>query len=57
VSPTATLGVSSVFVGHDLASVAHISHRIAAIYLGQLVEIAESTELCAHPLHPYTRRC
>jgi oligopeptide/dipeptide ABC transporter ATP-binding protein len=51
----ATLGVSYLFIGHDLAGVAHISHRIAVMYLGQLVELAETDELCERPMHPYTQ--
>ena len=49
------LGVSYLFIGHDLAAVAHISQRIAVMYLGKLVEVADSLELCGKPLHPYTK--
>ncbi len=51
----ARLGVSYLFIAHDLAAVSHLSHRTAVMYLGRLVEVADSLELCAKPLHPYTK--
>jgi peptide/nickel transport system ATP-binding protein len=49
------LGVAYLFIGHDLATVTHISQRIAVMYLGRIAEEASSDELVERPLHPYTK--
>jgi len=49
------IGVTYLLIAHDLAVVKHMSNRIGVMYLGKLVEIAESEELHSHPFHPYTQ--
>ena len=49
------LGLTIMFIAHDLSVVKYFSDRIGVMYFGHMVELAESEELFAHPLHPYTK--
>lgn len=51
----AEMGLTYLFIAHDLSVVKHISNRIGVMYLGKMVELADSNELIGHPIHPYTK--
>ncbi len=48
------LGLTILFISHDLRVVRHITHRVAVMYLGSVMELGETEEIFEHPFHPYT---
>ena len=50
------LGLSYLFISHDMGGVERISHRVAVMYLGQIVEIGSRRDIFEHPVHPYTKK-
>ena len=49
------LGITYVFIAHDLAVVRHIADKIAVMYLGRIVETMDAEDILTHPMHPYTK--
>src|SRR5699024_12537541 len=50
------LGLTYLFIAHDLSMIKHFCDRVAVMYMGTIVELAESEELYSNPIHPYTKR-